>query len=194
MAITGFFISSSPNHIVRGILTILTGCFLLFMPGLTIQTVMIMIGVMFLLSGLITIILSNRKKNRGMSGFWSFQGITNLVFGFAFVVAPDTMVKVFVFFLGFVLLILGIMQLIGALGTLSFSRWSWIFLIFALLTLAGGLLLIVHPFEITKAFFSFVGALFILYGISEISMSWKIGRKDQYYRGTKVTDITHEEV
>jgi len=101
MAITGFFISSSPNHIVRGILTILTGCFLLFMPGLTMQTVMIMIGVMFLLSGLITMILSNRKGNRGMRGFWSFQGISNLVFGFAFIVAPNTMLKVFVFFLDF---------------------------------------------------------------------------------------------
>jgi uncharacterized membrane protein HdeD (DUF308 family) len=194
MAITGFFISSSPNHIVRGILTILTGCFLLFMPGLTMQTVMIMIGVMFLLSGLITMILSNRKRNRGMRGFWSFQGISNLVFGFAFIVAPNTMLKVFVFFLGFILLILGIIQLIGALGTLSLSRWSWIFLIFALLTLGGGILLLVHPFESVEKILSFVGALFIIFGISEIFISQKVKHRARYFNGTPTQDISHEEV
>jgi len=194
MAITGFFISSSSNHIVRGILTLLTGCFLLFMPGLTIQTVMIMIGVMFLLSGIITLLLTNLKRNHGIKGFWSFQGVSNLIFGFAFVVAPDTMLKGFVFFLGCILMILGFMQLIGALGTLSVFRWSWVFLIFAILTLAGGLLLIVHPFESSKTIFSYVGALFILYGISDITMSRRISRKDSYYRNTTVKDIPHEEV
>lgn len=194
MAITGFFISSSTNHIVRGILTILTGCFLLFMPGLTMQTVMIMIGVMFLLSGLITMILSNLKRNRGMRGFWSFQGISNLVFGFAFIVAPNTMLKVFVFFLGFILLILGIIQLIGALGTLSLSRWSWIFLIFALLTLGGGILLLVHPFESVEKILSFVGALFIIFGISEIFISQKVKQRARYFNGAPTQDISHEEV
>lgn len=189
---TGFVISSSPNHIVRGILTIVTGCFLLFMPGLTMQTVMIMIGVMFLLSGIITMIISNVKR-RGMKGFWSFQGISNLAFGFAFVVAPNTMLKVFVFFLGLILLILGIIQLIGALGALSFSRWSWIFIIFALLTLAGGILLLVNPFKSVETILSFVGALFVIYGISEIFMSRKIRQRNPY-RDITVKDIPHEEV
>jgi uncharacterized membrane protein HdeD (DUF308 family) len=194
MAITGFFISSSPNHIVRGILTSLMGCFLLFMPGLTMQTVMIMIGVMFLLSGLITMILSNRKRNRGMRGFWSFQGISNLAFGFAFVVAPNTMLKVFVFLLGCILLILGIIQLVGAAGTLSFSRWSWIFLIMAFLTLAGGILLLVNPFKSVETILSFIGALFIIYGISEIFMARKVTQKPGYFKGVPIQDIPHEEV
>jgi len=164
------------------------------MLGLTMQTVMIIIGAMFLLSGIITIILTNRKRNRGMRGFWSFQGISNLVFGFAFVIAPDAMIKVFVFFLGLILLILGIIQLIGALGTLSYFRWAWVFLIFALVTLAGGILLLVHPFESFETIFSFVGALFILYGISEISMSRKFGRKNLYFHDASMKDIPHEEV
>lgn len=194
MAITGVFISSSSNHIVRGILTFLTGCFLLFMPGLTMQTVMVLIGVMFLLSGLITMILSNRKRNRGLRGFWSFQGISNLAFGFAFVIAPNTMLKVFVFFLGFILLILGTIQLAGALGTLSFSRWSWIFLIIAVLTFAGGILLMVNPFKSVETILSFVGALFVLYGISEIFMARKVKQRHNYFGGTPIEDIPHEEV
>ena len=129
-----------------------------------------------------------------MRGFWSFQGISNLVFGFAFIVAPNTMLKVFVFFLGFILLILGIIQLIGALGTLSISRWSWIFLIFALLTLGGGILLLVHPFESVEKILSFVGALFIIFGISEIFISQKVKQRARYFNGAPTQDISHEEV
>jgi len=194
MITTGVIISSSPNHIVRGILTILTGCFLLFMPGLTMQTVMIMIGIMFLLSGLIAMILSNRKRNRGAKGFWSFQGISNLAFGFAFIIAPNTMLNVVVFFLGCILLILGIIQIIGALGVFSYSGWAWIFLILALLTLGGGILLMVNPSMSVRTILYVVGALFVIYGISEILLAGKVRNRSQYLNGVPVKDIPHEEV
>jgi uncharacterized membrane protein HdeD (DUF308 family) len=195
MTTTGFFLSSSsPNHVIRGILTILTGLFMLFMPGITMQTVMIMIGVMFLISGLITLILSNIRRNRGMKGFWSFQGIANLAFGFAFVVAPNAMLHIFVFFVGCILLLLGIIQLINSLGTFSISRWSWIFLILSLLTLGGGILLLFNPFESVKAILSLVGFLFVIYGISEISLASKAKYKSNYHKEGNIKDIPYEEL
>src|SRR5665647_281823 len=133
-----FFVPNSKSSLFRGILTIALGCVLLFVPGLTMQTVIIIIGAMLILSGLITLILSNRKKNRTVNGFLSAQGIMNVLFGIVFVASPSVIVKVFVFFLGIILLIMGLFQLIGALGTLARSGLSLIYFLIALVTLSSG--------------------------------------------------------
>jgi uncharacterized membrane protein HdeD (DUF308 family) len=188
------FVSSSRNYVLRGILTILTGGLLLFMPGLTMQTVMIMIGGMLMLSGLINLILSNRKKAGSLSGLWSFQGFSSIVIGLTFIVAPAIMVKVFAIFFGIILLIMGIMQLIGALSTRSWTGRHWMIIIPALLTITGGILLLYNPFESAEAILIFIGAILVLYGISEIFMAGKVKKRGQYVNGVQTKDIPHEEV
>ena len=129
-----FFVSNSKNSITRSISTILIGGVLLFVPGLTMKTVMMVIGAMLMLSGLVTLILSNLKKDRNQIGLWSVQGIMNIVFGMIFITSPTTMIKIFIIFIGIILLIMGFLQLAGALGSLTRSVWAWIFLIVGLLT------------------------------------------------------------
>ena len=189
-----FIIPNPRNYVIRGIITIITGCFLLFMPGLTMETVTMVIGGMLLLSGLINLILSRSKKVGGLSGLWSFQGFFNIAVGLAFIVAPATMVKIFVVFFAVILLIMGIMQLIGAAATRSWSGWSWIFFVIGLLTFTGGILLLYNPFKSAETILSFIGALLILYGISEIFMAGKVKQRAQYHQGVPIKDIPHEEI
>jgi len=187
-------VPNSKNSLFRGILTIALGCVLLFVPGLTLQTVIIIIGAMLILSGLITLILSNRKKNRTVNGFLSAQGIMNVLFGIVFVASPTVIVKVFVFFLGIILLIMGLFQLIGALGSLARSGWSLIYFLIALLTLASGLFLLTDTFKSAETILSFLGVILILNGLSELFMAWKISHQLPTYKGTPVEDVTYEEV
>jgi len=170
------------------------GSLLLFVPGLTMQTVMIVIGIMLLVSGLVTMILSNLKKKGAMSGFLSTQGIVNVLFGIVFISSPSVMVKVFVIFLGIILLIMGFVQLMGAFGMLSRSFWGWIFLLIALLTLGSGIFLLSDPFKSAETILPFLGAILIINGISSLSMAWKVSRQPQTYKGTPVEDVTYEEV
>ena len=69
------FVSSSRNYVVRGILTILTGGLLLFMPGLTMQTVMIVIGGMLLLSGTDQPDFFQQEKSRRFKWFLVIPGL-----------------------------------------------------------------------------------------------------------------------
>ena len=129
-----------------------------------------------------------------MSRFWSAQGIMTVLFGIVFIASPSVMVKVFVVFLGIILLIMGLFQLIGALGILSRSGWAWIYFLIALLTLASGIFLLINPFKSAEAILVFLGAILILNGISELFMAWKVGHQPQTYKGTPVQDVTYEEV
>ena len=188
------FVSNSKNSITRSISTILIGGVLLFVPGLTMKTVMMVIGAMLLLSGLVTLILSNLKKDRNQIGFWSFQGIMNIVFGMIFITSPTTMIKIFIIFIGIILLIMGFLQLAGALGSLTRSVWAWIFLIVGLLTLGSGVFLLSDPFKSAETILPFLGALFILNGISDLFRTRKTDHKPPQYNGSDVQDIPFEEV
>jgi uncharacterized membrane protein HdeD (DUF308 family) len=189
-----FFVPNSRNSLLRGMGTIVLGSILLFVPGLTMQTVIIIIGSMLVLSGLITLILSNRKKKGSVSGLWSAQGVMTVLFGIVFIVSPSVMVKVFVVFLGIILLILGFFQLLGSLGTLSRSGWGWIYFLIALMTLSSGIFLLTDPFKSAEAILVFLGAILILNGLSDLFMSWKVNHQPQTYKGTTVHDVSYEEV
>ncbi|MEI6678256.1 MAG: DUF308 domain-containing protein [Mariniphaga sp.] len=182
------------SALIRGILTISIGSVFLFVPGLTMQTVMITIGSMLLVNGLITMIISNRKKSRTMNHFWSAQGLISIIFGLAFIASPSVIVKIFVVFIGIVLLLMGLFQFTRAMGALSWSFWSWIYFLIAIITLASGIFMLTNPFKSAEAILSFLGALLILNGISELFMAWKIGRKSPTYKGSDVQDITYEEM
>jgi uncharacterized membrane protein HdeD (DUF308 family) len=189
-----FFMPNSRNSLFRGILTIALGSILLFVPGLTMQTVIIIIGSMLVLSGLVTLILSNWKKVGSMKGIWSAQGIMTILIGIVFIASPSVMIKVFVVFLGIILLILGFFQLIGSLGALPRSSWAWIYFLIALMTLGSGIFLLTDPFKSAEAILAFLGVILILNGLSELFMAWKVSRQPQTYKGTPVEDVTYEEV
>ena len=157
-------------------------------------TVLIIIGSMLCLKGLITMIVTNIKKAGTQSGVWSLQGVFNILFGVIFILSPEAMVKVFVVFLGILLLMMGFAQLMGALSTLSKSIWSWLFLLIAILTLVGGAFLFTDPFKSAEAILSFLGVILILNGISELFISRKSKTAQETYRGSPIQDTTHEEL
>ena len=188
------FATNPETSFYGSILTISTGSVLLFVPGLTMRTVMIMIGIVLLLSGIITLILSNRKRAGATGGSLSVQGIVNVLFGIVFIASPSVMVEIFVFILGVILLVMGLFQLIGALGSLNRSAVAWIYLLISILTLASGIFLLTDSLQSAEAILKFLGVILILNGISKLIMAWKMRRQPKIYKGSPVQDVTYEEV
>ncbi len=189
-----FFASNSMGSVPRSISTILTGTILLFVPGLTMKAVMIVIGGMLMLGGLVTLVFSNLRKGGLSKGIWSAQGIMNILFGIVFIAAPSAMIKLFMIFIGIILLIMGLIQLAGALGSLTRSIWAWVFLIIGLFTTGSGIFLLTDPFKSAETILPFLGGLFILNGFSELIRIWKAGKRPPKYNGSEVHDIPYEEV
>jgi len=124
----------------------------------------------------------------------SFQGFFNIVWGLLFLLFPMMIVKVFGFFFGIIFLLLGLMQLLGALGTLSRSIWSWIYLIFALLMVSGGAFLLVKPIESAENIITFLGAILLVYGLLELMMAWRLKKIPKGTNAGNTVDTTFEEV
>jgi uncharacterized membrane protein HdeD (DUF308 family) len=88
---------------------------------------------------------------------------------------------------------IGSVQLISAIAAFSWRIWSLIYLFFAFLMVSGGLILLYNPFKSLETIVSFIGVLLVFYGTSQI-MSVKAKKRTDYYKGSPVEDIPHEEI
>jgi uncharacterized membrane protein HdeD (DUF308 family) len=152
------------------------------------------VGGMIVLSGIFTLLFSPKKRSNAINFGSSFQGFFNIVWGLLFLLFPMIIVKVFGIFFGIILLLLGLMQLLGALGTLSKSVLSWIYLIFALLMVSGGAFLLVKPIESAENIITFLGAILLVYGLLELMMAWRLKKMPKGTNAGNVVDTTYEEL
>jgi uncharacterized membrane protein HdeD (DUF308 family) len=189
-----FILPSPQNAFIRGILTAGVGVLFLSIPDLTLKSVIMTVGGMIVLSGIFTLLFSRKKRNNAMSLGSSFQGFFNIVWGLLFLLFPMVIVKVFGIFFGIILLLLGLMQLMGALGTLSRSVLSWIYLIFALLMVSGGAFLLVKPIESAENIITFLGAILLVYGLFELMMAWRLKKMPKGANAGNIVDTTYEEL
>lgn len=189
-----FFLPTPQNAFIRGILTVAVGVLFLSIPGLTLKSVIMTVGGMIVLSGIFTLLFSRKKRNNAMSLGSSFQGFFNIVWGLLFLLFPMIIVQVFGVFFGIILLLLGLMQLLGALGTLSKSVLSWIYLIFALLMVSGGAFLLLNPIESAENIITFLGAILLVYGLLELMMAWRLKKMPKGANAGNVVDTTYEEL
>lgn len=189
------FLRPSPFKVlIRGCVTIVVGILFLSLPGLTIKSVVMTIGAMILVNGVIGLLFSGIRKKQGKVVRSAFQDYFNILLGILLIASPLAIVEFFSFIFGFILLMLGITQFFGALGSLSKSLWSWIYLIFASLMTLGGLFLLVKPIESAENILTFFGAILLLYGILEVFNAWRLKKMPKGTNAGNIIDTTYEEV
>lgn len=187
------FLPTSQNAFIRGILTIAVGILLLALPDLTLTSVVMTVGGMILLNGLLSLLLANLKKGRGSFGN-SFQGFFNVIWGLLFLIYPMAIVKIFGFFFGILFSLLGIMQFFAAIGTVTKSIWSWVYLAFSILLIAGGSFLLFQPIESAENILTFFGAILLVYGLMELTLAWRLKKIPKGTQAGNIVDTTYEEV
>lgn len=189
-----FSLPSPQNAFIRGILTLAVGILFLSLPGLTLKSVVMTVGGMILLSGIFSLLFSKRRNGKGINIGSSFQGFFNILWGLLFLLSPMTIVKVFGFFFGVIFILLGAMQFLGAIGTLSKSFWSWIFMVFSVLLISGGVYLLAQPIESAEKILTFLGAILLVYGVLELIMAWRLKNIPKGTKAGNIVDTTYEEV
>ncbi|HEY5511848.1 MAG TPA: DUF308 domain-containing protein [Prolixibacteraceae bacterium] len=180
--------------LIRGCVTIVVGVLFLSLPGLTLKSVIMTIGATVLVYGVFSLIFSGIKRKQGKIARSAFQDYFNILTGILLLVSPMGIVGFFSFLLGFIILMLGVSQFFGALGSLSKSVWSWIYLIFSALMTCGGLFLLFKPIESAENIMTFFGAILLLYGLLEVFNAWRLKKMPPPPGSDNTVDTTFEEV
>ena len=151
--------------LLTAIATILVGVFLLFMPNITNKVVGIIVGIIFLLSGINSIYKYFHREGAKIYSLNLMFGVLYSILGIIIIIYPFTVVE-------FVTVCLGLYMIINGASKINYALWlkkgnedSWLITIATGILIAiVGIMVIFNPFAsltITKL----TGAFLIITGI-----------------------------
>ncbi len=192
------FKAANPNRsVIRGTITIIIGVVLISVPGLTLKTVIQILGTFLMLDGFINFMIQTfSKKAQQNSIIFINRGVPNLIFGLILVAFPTNIVKVFVFLIGILLVITGVSLLISQFRTKNLRGLTLVFFILGLVAFLAGIAMLSKPFQSAQTMMIALGAIVTLFGIGEILWSFKIRKhlKQQTKQEPQTIDADYEEV
>lgn len=166
--------SSSINRLTapvsRSILAILLGIILVIWPGLALNYVVIVIGLLLLLMGVISVVSFYRAKSAGyiMNGSFPLDGFLMAALGIAMIAIPPFFVSILMYIIAFLLILGGVGQLSVLASARKAGPVSGVYYIFPVLILLAGILIIMNPFGTAANLFMFCGITAIIYGVIDV--------------------------
>lgn len=177
------------SAVFRAICAIVTGILLINNPDSTVRGITIAIGVMFLVSGVISCAtyLNARKNSAGAEIYdadgrliasprppFPLVGIGSILLGLILAVIPDTFVKSLMYVLGALIILGAINQFIALAGARRVFRvpaWFWVCPSVILIT---GIFVMVKPMDSATVPLLILGWCLLFYGVTECVNAVKI--------------------
>ena len=176
------------SSLLRAFCAIAIGLVMIVSTNATVTLVRIIAAFLFA-AGVISFIYGIAKKQSDTIILMSTNAIVDMVAGLVLFFFPMQIAGFIVSIIGIVLLIMGLMQLLTLIGTLSLVGLGFFPILLSLAALIGGIVLIFNPFtEIIMS--KFAGAFLIIYGISELASNKKVEEAKRAYniKFTKTKD------
>lgn len=132
--------------ILRGVLAVLAGVVALIWPNISIQAILILLGIYLIADGLLTAAVSILHR-RQAANWWFFlaEGVMGLVIGFFALVFPHIMAVAVVYLVAFWALVTGILEILAAVQLRRQMAGEWLLLLAGILSLIIGIVFIVLP-------------------------------------------------
>lgn len=162
------------SYIFRSLCSLLVGLLLLFnaqhMPALIIRV----IGILFLLPGVIgilTYLFSMFNKNAILRPTFPLMSIGSVLFGAYLEMYPESFVTYLVILLGVMLILAGINQFTGMITNRKISPFSLLLMILPIVLIGIGGYCITHAYDAAETVFKILGFTCIYYGLSDMFLA-----------------------
>lgn len=173
----GYFITGRTTSVLRGVITLLLGCCLLFWPGFTAGLIVKLIAGFLLTIGFITLftsLVAASKTNSPIPVIIMLNVAVYIVFGLLVFLFPNFFLGLIAFLFGAVLLVAGISQIVGLYQGSKYSKLSGGMYIIPVAITVCGIALFFSPKASTEMLTMIFGAAVSMYGISELLAAWKL--------------------
>lgn len=160
--------------IYRAILAIILGLVLVIWPGAALKYIIMLIGVIFLVTGLITFTLSYRNRKEQAPRLAPFSGVGSIILGLLLVCIPSVFATIFMFVLGFILVIAAVGQFVTLMAARQLGYVSPVSFLFPVLILIAGIVVLFDPFKSAESVFILFGITAIFYGVTDLMNQYSI--------------------
>jgi uncharacterized membrane protein HdeD (DUF308 family) len=206
------------SSIFRAVCAIIVGVLLIQYREQTVTWITVAIGVLFFLSGVISLasywaakrnaekmqgqILSdsNGKPIMGMMPKFPLVSVGSLILGLLLALMPQVFIAWLMFILAFILILGALTQFVNLASAAKMGRVGILFWLFPSALLLLGLLAIIKPSAIASAPLFIIGWGMLIYGVVELLNAFKISNnkriwlKNQQKLDSKETYVDVEEV
>ena len=152
--------SNFKGGIYRAVLAILLGLALLIWPADALKYVVMLIGIVFLAIGIIAFIISSRNREEHQRSFAPLSGIGSVILGLLLVCLPSTFATVFMFLLGFILVVAAVGQFVTLAAARQFGRIAPVSFF--------------DPFSSAESVFILFGITAVFYGVTDLLNQYSI--------------------
>lgn len=198
-----YYSSTYKRSVAGALISIAMGFVLLLWPAHVLNYTVQIIGAVFCIIGIVSLVMSLRENRKNPSGLASVTGIGSIVLGLVLWFMSDTFTSLLMYLLGFVLLVMGIVQLTSYLSARKFGHIPFVSYLFPIVLLLMGLLILGDPNLAKETIIMLFGGAAVFYGITDLISQGRINKMRQNARqeeqrerlgGTAIEDTTFEEV
>lgn len=197
---TKFFKELKKYSIITIIVTAVLGVLLIAKPDEMIAYTSLIIGIAVILSGVVALINYVVKKDSKLP---LVMGSIAVISGVIICCAYRQIVSVMIFFMGIILLVGGVLDLVNSIDVAKRHYRSWIFtVILSIASIVLGILSIINPFDTQSKIVQLIGGGFVIFAILELAayiqvqiIAKKAAEAEQLLQdGVKATEVNFEEV
>ena len=190
------------SSVFRAICAIAIGIMLIKYPDNTVTWITIAIGILFLLSGIISLVayyhalknvseytITDAEGNvvSGQKPTFPIVGVGSAILGLILALTPTVFVKALMYIIGAVLVLGAINQFMNLLNARKYGKMGFGYWIFPSVILLVGLFVIIKPLAPAEMAMLVLGWCSLLYGVTELINSLKIYNEKRKF--TKAHEI-----
>ncbi len=149
---------------LRGVIAIIFGLLVFFMPGLSVAFFVLLFGAFAVADGLLLLLQAVTVKD----GRWwvrLLQGLVAIAAGVGVFLWPGISALALLYVIAFYLIITGILQAVAAIELRKVIKDEWLYIISGILSVIVGVLLVIRPLTGAIALAQTIGIFAIAYGI-----------------------------
>lgn len=196
------------SSLFRAICAIVVGILLIQYREQTVTWITIAIGVLFFLSGIISLATylsakryaeksqivydANGRQITGLRPNFPIVGVGSLILGLILALMPNTFIQSLMFILSAILIMGALTQFINLASAAKIGRVGFVYWIFPSVILLVGLLAVIKPSAIASAPLFVIGWAMLIYGVAECINALKISKeKRKWAKAEEISSIQH---
>ena len=195
------------SSVFRAISAIAIGCLLIKYPDNTVTWLTVAIGILFLLSGLISLIVYvNARKNvsefkildaeghviAGEKPTFPIVGVGSVILGALLALTPNVFITALMYIIGGILVLGAINQYMNLINARKYGKVGFAYWIFPSAILLIGLYVIIKPMVPASMAMLILGWCSLLYGVTELINSLKFHADKRKFKQAQEVPVAEE--
>jgi uncharacterized membrane protein HdeD (DUF308 family) len=158
-------------RLLAGIILVILGIAILVYPDVTLEIVILIVGILFVIQGIFELIFGFSAEAKGARWLFILKGLISLILGVIILVYPNETLTIFVYLVAAWAIIWGIFEMIATFMVpkevshqVYGTGGKWMGVLIGLIAIAFGIILAVYPDATLTIIIYLVGFLVIVVG------------------------------